>query len=120
LRRYGTVYMLVRAAGLPVGARIVAGVGTAVALRQAAWTYDLRLPTYGTGEGAMAAAGKGDDGRGMRPPLKQVTAVGYGRHCPPRHPTHVVEPSLLSKTAPYDVASNIRPANCPPRHPTHV
>ena len=70
-----TVYMLVRAAGLPVGARIVAGMGTAVALRQAAWTYDLRLPTYGTVEGAAAAAGKGDDGRGMRPPLKEATAA---------------------------------------------
>ena len=41
-----TTYMLVRALNLPVAVRIVSGVLVAIGLRNAAWTYDLRLPTY--------------------------------------------------------------------------
>lgn len=43
-----STYLLVKAVGLPVSVRILAGVAVAMALRKAAWTYDLRLPTYDT------------------------------------------------------------------------
>ena len=41
-----TTYMLVRAMGLPVSLRIIAGFSVAVALRVAANKHDWRLPTY--------------------------------------------------------------------------
>ena len=41
-----STYMLIRAIGAPVSARIIGGVGVAVAARVAASRYDWRLPTY--------------------------------------------------------------------------
>ena len=64
-----TTYMLVRAAGAPVSARILAGAGTAVALRKLAWSNDLRLPTYAGAEDAARA--RGDDGKGTRFPARK-------------------------------------------------
>ena len=87
-----TTYMLVRAAGAPVSARILLGMGAAVAMRKIAWTYDLRLPTYdaagvGGDDGAAAkaaAAAKGDAGEGLRPPVGEIVAaaieaMGFGK-----------------------------------------
>tara|TARA_B100000405_G_scaffold277156_1_gene219335 strand:- start:812 stop:1525 length:714 start_codon:yes stop_codon:yes gene_type:complete len=64
-----TTYMLVRAAGAPVSARILAGAGTAIALRKLAWSNDLRLPTYAGAEDAARA--RGDDGKGTRFPARK-------------------------------------------------
>ncbi|KAI9034417.1 UPF0126 domain-containing protein [Hyaloraphidium curvatum] len=40
------VYLAARALAVPVPVRIVMGVGTAMGARWAAWTWDLRLPTW--------------------------------------------------------------------------
>jgi len=69
------VYMVVRSFGAPVGVRILAGAGTAIAMRWAAWKYDLRLPTFDIPEAVQAAAAKGDDGRGLRLPLGDLVAA---------------------------------------------
>lgn len=54
-----TAYMLARAAGLPLGVRIVAGVGSAVVLRYLAWTRGIRLSTWEKlGEGHLVAPSK--------------------------------------------------------------
>ena len=69
-------YMLVRAAGAPVSARILAGAGVAIAMRKLAWTNDLRLPTYA---GATdAARGIGDDGNGTRLPVRELADAVFG------------------------------------------
>jgi len=52
-----------------VSARILAGAGTAVALRKLAWSNDLRLPTYAGAEDAARA--RGDDGNGTRFPARK-------------------------------------------------
>ena len=39
-------YLTTRALAMPLPVRIVSGVGTAVFARWAAWTYDLKLPTW--------------------------------------------------------------------------
>jgi uncharacterized membrane protein YeiH len=71
-----TTYMLVRAAGAPVSARILAGAGVAIAMRKLAWTNDLRLPTYA---GATdAARGIGDDGNGTRLPVRELSDAVFG------------------------------------------
>ena len=56
-----TTYMLVRALGLPVSLRIIAGFSVAVLLRVAANKHDWRLPTYA---GPLAI----DDIRESEPP----------------------------------------------------
>ena len=56
-----TTYMLVRAMGLPVSLRIIAGFSVAVLLRVAANKHDWRLPTYA---GPLAI----DDIRESEPP----------------------------------------------------
>ena len=72
-----TTYMLARAAGAPLSARIVLGAGAAVAVRVAAWTYDLKLPTYASQEARAKAAEKGDAGEGMRLPLQRVVDAAF-------------------------------------------
>ena len=51
-----TAFLALRSAGMPVGVRILGGVGTAVALRYWAWTQGIRLSTYeGYAEKRVAA-----------------------------------------------------------------
>jgi len=55
-----TIYVLVRLAGLPTPARILAGVFTGMALRAASEHWDLRLPVYDSDTARQTAAAKGD------------------------------------------------------------
>eukprot|EP00947_MAST-08B_sp_MAST-8B-sp1_P002906 g2906.t1 len=50
-----SAYLAARALALPLAARIAAGTSTAYAMRWAAWTYDIRLPT-------MAQVDKNEEG----------------------------------------------------------